>query len=392
MKTTQSELSFERKTCRSCSSTKLHTILDLGNQPLANSLTIANKKVEEYPLVVIQCERCSLVQLKHTIDPKKLFSGYLYRSAINQKFIDHFNNFAASIRDLIGEDSFVLDVGCNDGILLEALKRQGVFSIGVDYSDFRKDWLAKGVVGYTDDFTDLHFSQRIIRDFGYPQAITACNVFAHVADIHGFIRNMDALLAPNGYFIVEVVDLKKMVASGSFDMIYHEHLFYYDIATLKNLLGLHGFSLYASEKIDTHGGSIRAVFKKSSRNSNLILKSQTSLRPFLKKIETDKKKMRTTLTQLQNENIIGFGAPAKATVLAHYYEIDRRHITSVIDDNADKQGKYIPNTGIKIVPFSKKLVSSADYIFIFAWNFADSIKERCHNGGFKGKFIIPFIS
>lgn len=376
-------------------------MFSLNPQPLANNLmSTPNVDVEVFPLTLTQCPECGLVQLQETVEPKKLFDHYLYQSGTNKQFVEHFNELAEHILTLKPNldtfQGYVLDVGSNDGTLLKALEIKDITAVGVEPArNLYKKTREKGfnvVHGY---FDDPKVVKEIITKYGYAQVITACNVFAHVADIHGFIAGVDEILADGGVFIVEVVDFSVMADNVNFDMIYHEHLFHYTMTTLTALLAQHSFRLLKSYVTYTHGGSMRAIFERGPiRHPFIDDHTYSRSEVYAENVSYKIVEIKHKLNDLKGKRIVGYGAPAKATVLLNSIDWDIPKGFKIIEDNKLKQGCFLPVIrGEKINPI--QLVSSSDIDFdnydtivIFAWNFADSIEAKCRSLGFKGEFLV----
>ncbi len=382
--------------CRSCGSDKLVGILNLGRQVPANNLKDAYATavgvVDAAPLRLLFCEECKLVQLAYTVDPKILFDEYLYVSSTSPVFKAHFEELAETINKRFSP-STVLDIGSNDGVLLDPLKKLGIESSGIDpANNFDRP----------DTFKE-YFDDREVRYIFKGKkfdVITACNVFAHIADVHSVIENVKCLLAGEGTFIIEVAYLGSMIENKYFDMIYHEHLFYYSLQSMINLLMPHGLYVNDVELVPTHGGSIRIYASRRFRVSDQArgfltleyckgINYYDTYKKFSKDIEAAKTQNMTLLGKLRRDGykIIGYGAPAKATVLISYFGIDSYYFSNIIDDNPLKTGKCIPETSIEIIKYPENL--DVDYIYILAWNFAESIMAKCKEKGYKGKFIVP---
>lgn len=377
------------KTCRACDSYNITPFLDLGAVPLANNLSSQkNQKTIKAPLVLFYCEGCTCIQLGHTVDPKLLFSDYLYVSSTSQVFVDHFKGLAEEIKRF--NPRLVVDIGSNDGVLLNQLYKLGVKAVGLESATNLCEIANKnGLETFNCWINDASTIPTTLENGA--DVVVGCNVFAHIEDIHNAIRNVSKILDPDGYFIIEVANVSDMLTKGSIDSIYHEHLFYYSLDSLRRLLSMHNFYLYKFGYVDTHGGSIRAIFKYLDRGSQSNNSNRVSFENVCEYSKLAKINIHILKASISSSTgkIIGFGAPAKATTLISVLKLDESTITAIIDDNPLKAYKYIPNTNIQIVPFSADLIESADTIIIFAWNFYESIMKRCKDNGFKGTFIVP---
>ncbi len=374
MKKKSSEKCFKITTCRVCDSKKLKTILDLGDQPLANNLEDSAYSGDKYPLKQVQCQKCKTVQLSHTVDKEVLFADYMYDSSHSKEFIKHFESLAETIVEKYGKKVDVLEVGANDGILIKPLRELGLRAIGIDPAErfcdnktIFKAWI--------EDFEQQYHNKYDV--------IIGCNVFAHIHDINKAMANVVNLLRQEGTFIFEVQYLGKMVDGGLFDMVYHEHFFYWSIQSLAVMLEKHGLYIDEVEDIETHGGSIRVYAK---RDIDLGMEDDIDMSDYQTRVR--EKLFALNSFFASQEHVIIYGAPAKATVLFNKLETSA---VFAIDDNEIKQGKYIPGTGIIIEqsPNGTYWRNSDATVFIAAWNVADSIIKKVRRLGFKGNFVIP---
>lgn len=399
----QSGNHFNIERCRSCKSKRLTDILDLGNQPLANSfLKNPDDKEHRFPLNLVFCESCLLLQIGSTVDRELLFQNYVYHSSTSEVFRNHFQGLASIIKNRLKAQS-VIDIGSNDGILLRPLVELGIKATGIEPSknlaDFCNAEKLPTFCGWIDD-------AELVKKVGFQaDVVTACNVFAHVDKIRSFVNNAFLLLNQEGTFIIEVQHLLKLVEHSYFDMIYHEHFYYYSLKAIMNMVEKCNLRVVDVEEIPTHGGSIRVYIKRYrhdieinreridevlEREGDAGLYSSSELRSLQQTIQVAKNKMRSFLDQIKAENkvIMGYGAPAKGNTLLNYYEVDSTMLERIIDDSASKQGLYTPGTHIRVTAL-KSGDRWPDYFLILAWNFADSIITNLRAKGYEGKFIIP---
>jgi len=396
--------------CRACKGTKLKRWLDLGSQPIANNLldsyvldqfNLSGLDELYFPLELIYCLDCNLVQTSQVVDQDILFKDYLYHSSTSPIFREHFESLAKEEfnKDGVKPLDLVVDIGSNDGILLRPFKDLGARVLGVEPADdIAAKANANGIDTVNEYFTpDL--ANKIKEEHGEATLITATNVFAHIDDLDQVLDGVKLLLAPNGRFMIEVAYLPRMLEQGTFDLIYHEHLCYWHLRPLIALLNRKGFVVSKTWEINTHGGSIR-VFAKIGRGLEInfnniddfdLIKTKEFL-AFPTEIKKRKEEIIKLLSDLkkQKKSIIGYGAPAKMSTMTNYFEIGPETIDYIIEDATAKQSLYSPGKHIKIVPPIDFSNTRVDYIFIFAWNFSQSIIQECKKKGYKGKFIIPF--
>jgi SAM-dependent methyltransferase len=398
--------------CRACKGTKFRKYLDLGEQPLANQLlpreqveylAVNNYKQATYPLALMICQKCDLVQLTHIVNPALMFNDYLYHSSTSAVFQEHFEKLAE--RE-IGEGSIkpgelVVDIGSNDGILLKPFQSRGANVLGVDPAvDIALQANKAGIKTIAGYFT-RKLANEILEKHGPAKLITATNVFAHADDLDEILDGVKILLADDGRFMIEVTYMPKMIKQGTFDLIYHEHLCYWHLWPLAILLNRKGFMPIQIEHVDTHGGSIRVFAVQSALASgpakwdgdyNNFTKSK-EFWAFPKKIENTKKQIVRMLTKYrkQGKTIVGYGAPAKMSTMTNYFGIGPETISFIVEDAPAKWDRYSPGKFIRIGNYEQNIKSGyPDFIFIFAWNFAESIMMKCRAAGYKGSFIVPF--
>lgn len=392
--------------CRGCGGHEFADWLNLDKQPLANALVLSTDspdREKRYPLEVVHCKDCELVQLKYIVDAEVMFTDYLYLSSTSAVFRQHFEDFAAECftRDILDKDDLVVDIGSNDGILLKPFKAAGARVLGVEPAlPIAAAANANGITTIADYF-NVVVADEILRGNGPATLVTMTNVFAHVDYLEEILAGVKKILHPKwGKLIIEVPYLPTMIESGTFDLIYHEHLSYFTKNTIQRTLERYGFRVESIDMVAVHGGSMRVTasvgairvtdvsyIEDRDITESLLFKSFPDI------VDKNRAKTVTTLLKIMQDGgrIIGYGAPAKASTLLNYYRLDQFHIKFIIDDSPAKQGKMIPGARIPILPFPNSIDSiMADYIFIFAWNFKDSIIERLRKEGYRGKFIIPY--
>lgn len=398
--------------CRICKSKSLKKVLDLGSTPPANSFLRKNelrKRETFFPLLVYFCKKCNLVQLGHVVSPELLFKNYLYVSSTSPVFIKHFEEYAKSVFDKfrLNKNSFVVDIGSNDGILLRPFKKLGAKVLGVDPAEDIAKKATKEGLPTLPLFFDQKIAVEISEKYGKADVITANNVFAHVNNLDELTKAVKILLKPGGVFIIEAPYLIDFLDKNLFDLVYHEHLSYLAIKPLEYFFKKHQMKIFDVVKVSSHGGSIRVFVKKISGKHKVTASIKNFLREevakglnkektyldFAKKIKRNKEELLTLLKDIkrQKKMIIGYGAPAKGNTLLNYFGINSRILDYIVDDSPLKQGLYTPGTHIPVVS-SEKLSKEPkpDYIFILAWNFAQPIMDKLFAFSEQGgKFIVP---
>ena len=394
---------MELTSCRSCGGPSPEWFLSLGEHPLPNRfLTKAELRQPEprYPLDLFFCGRCSLVQLGLVVPPEMLFSHYAYASSTSATFRAHFDGLADYLveRFDIGPGSTVVDIGSNDGVLLRPLQERGVRAIGVEPAGNLYELAQMDGLEVINDFFDHGTVEAIGR--GTADAVTACNVFAHVENIQGPVENVRRLLKPGGLFVVEVQYAGAMISDLTFDNIYLEHIYYWTLGSLARFLNAQGMRIVDVEEIPTHGGSLRVAaaseespWPVSARVESILsqeesagLRSQETFSSFAKKVEEVKDGVAQLLAGL-NGQVAGYGAPAKSTTLLNYCGIDQQTVPYIVDDSPLKQGLFTPGTHIPVVGPEVLEEKRPSYILILAWNFADDIIEKTKHLG--ADYILP---
>jgi len=376
--------------CRSCGSQNLKRFISLGYQPLANNLLESeNQKDELYPLEVNFCADCYNCQLSYVVEPEKMFSNYLYMSSTAKSFVKHFERAAEKYIKELGLDkdkSFIIDVGSNDGIALKPFKTNGFSNIlGIEPAKNLSDLANSQGIKTLNAFLNKDSIRKINQK---ADLILASNVFAHNDGVKEMAECFTDLIKDNGTIIIEVQYLLNTLQDLTFDNIYHEHVNYWSLLSLKNFFKLNNFILFKAEKVNTHGGSIRVYIskdknKKIDQSVNNFLNEEkkygldkfTTYKEFEKKVEQLKANFKNNIEKIKNNKgtIIGYGSPAKATTSLNYYGVSNQ-IDFIIEDNQFKQGKFLP--GVKIPIKNKKEVKKkADHMIVLAWNFFDEIKN-----------------
>ena len=393
-------LSCYKFDCRSCGNTKLKRVISLGYQPLANNLlNKKDEKCELYPLEVNYCDRCHNCQLSVAVNPKKMFSNYLYTSSTSKSFREHFVNAANKyIKDfkLNKKKSYIIDIGSNDGVALKPFKNLGFKKIlGVEPAKNLAKLANKNKIKTFNGFLEGNNLKKIKKN---ADLILASNVFAHSDKLKEMAECMFKLLSKNGSIIIEVQYLLNTLKDLTFDNIYHEHYNYWSLTSLITFFDKLNATIYKAEKIETHGGSLRIYVKSSKktkveRSVKLILeeeekfgiKNYKSYQEFAKKVYKIRENVRKNILKLKKNNakIIGYGSPAKATTALNFFGISDE-IECIVEDNKLKHGKFLPGMNIPITS-KEKIKKKPDYAVVLAWNFFEEIKKK--NSSLAHKFI-----
>ena len=393
-------MSIYKFDCRSCGGLNLSRVISLGYQPLANNLlSNKNSNCKFYPLEMNYCKDCHNCQLSVVVDPKKMFSNYLYLSSTSKIFSQHFENAAKKYIDefkLSPKKSYIIDIGSNDGVALKPFKNLKFKNIlGIEPAKNLAKIANKEKIKTFNGFLDKKSMKKIKKN---ADLVLASNVFAHSNELKIMAECMLELIKKNGTIIIEVQYLLNTLKDLTFDNIYHEHYNYWSLTSLVTFFSRLRAKIYKAEKIDTHGGSLRIYVKKNTnikmeKSVKLLLneeekfgiKNYRTYQAFAKKVYEIRDKVRKNISNLKKNNnkIIGYGSPAKATTALNFYGISKE-IEFIVEDNRLKHGKFLP--GMKI-PITSKLniKQKPDYALVLAWNFIDEIKRK--NSDLAHKFI-----
>lgn len=401
-----------RTDCRMCNGAELSKIWSFGNTPLANSYLkpeeIAQNTELEAPLDVYYCADCHLVQLLDVVSQHELFDNYLYVSSTSPTFVDHFKQYAERITERfnLGNTSFVIDVGSNDGVLLKPLQEAGIRVLGIDPAGNIADQATSDGLPTIAEYFTPAVAKDIAKQHGLANIITANNVFAHTDYVDSFTAAVKEVLAADGVFIIEAQYLGDLLTNNLFDIVYHEHVCYYSVHPLVTFFSKHDMEVFDVEQLPVHGGSIRVYVQhadgphdRHQRLDNILqqeiqqgLTSLTPYQDFAHRIDRNKVTLQTMLRQLksQGKRIVGYGAPAKATTLMHVLGLDQSTLDFIIDDAPLKQGLVMPGTHVPIVSSDHLYNENIDYCLILAWNFAEPIMANHAKFAQRGgHFIIP---
>ena len=397
-------LNSYKTSCRVCGG-GLNHYLSLGLSPLANNLNNAKNDTNDlYPLDLNFCKQCSNSQLSVAVPSDKMFNNYVYQSSTSKQFRNHFEEIAKEVKNdfNLNKKSLVVDIGSNDGIFLKPLKDMDVNAIGVEPAkNISKIANAKGLKTLTEYFSQKTVN-KIIREYGKADLVTAFNVFAHSDGLKEILNNTEKVLKKDGEFIFEIQYLLRTINDLTFDNIYHEHFNYWCLLSILNFFEGSELKVYKVKEVDTHGGSLRVYTTKNknkrqhkSINQYIELEKRFKLDKidtyykFAKDIENIKhnslKKINSIISE--NKKIIGYGAPAKATTVLNYFGINSDHFEYIVDDNHLKHNLYVPETGIKIIESDTINPDDYDFVLVLAWNFFDSIKKQQKKLFNKSSFI-----
>ena len=407
-----------RDSCRICGSKNLTSILNLGDQYFANYSPKSNDVVpfeEKIPLELVRCDKsidpksCGLVQLRHTTPPNLMYDRYFYRSGINQTMTNNLNEIAkqAISKIKLNPNDIVIDIGCNDGTLLQNYKELPIRSVGFDP--------AKNMVQFSKQtgaaiITEFFSAEEFIKNYGSEKAkiITSIAMFYDLEDPNQFVDDISKILHPDGIWILELSYLPLMLSQNAFDTIVHEHLEYYHLDALEFLLSKFNLKVVDIQLNDINGGSFRVVVQHKEKSidnkslqhitelrekeKNLNLSTNQPFNDFIIKINAEKDKLVTFIkTEVSaGKTVHCYGASTKGNTLLQFYNLDKKLIQFIADKNPDKWGRKTIGTDISIISEEESHSMNPDYFLILPWHFINEFKEReknyLKNGG---KLLVP---
>lgn len=394
--------------CRSCGWAQLEPVLSLGDMPLANSLLDRSEDIaERYPLDLVRCTRCDLVQITETIPPEILFREYSYFSSFSDTFVRHARSFATQMRERLdlGADSLVVEAASNDGYLLQFFAEERIPVLGIEPARNVANAATTRGIDTVPEFLDPELAESLVASHcRHADLVVANNVLAHVADLHGFVEGLRTLAGEQGLVSIEVPYVCEMVERLEFDTIYHEHLCYFSLTSVQRLLQEHGLSVVDVERLPVHGGSLRVLARSGSASPATAVTTLLEREDawgvggteryvtFARDVEALRRSISTLMRRLAEagERIAGYGAAAKAVVLMNACGLDDSVIEFVVDRNPYKQGKLLPGVRVPIYPPDALDETNLGYVLVFVWNIAAEViqqQQRFADGG--GKFIIP---
>ena len=399
--------------CRFCSSNRIFKVIDFGSVGLAGGFLLPEnfKNEKKHDQQLYFCEDCYLLQIINKIDAKLLFKDYFYFSSAISTLRNHFKSYAKEVTEefLIPETSTVLEIGCNDGILLKPFLELGISKvIGVDPSTNVISTIKNGNIITYNEFLTEDLAINILNKHGPVDMICANNVFAHINDMKDITKAIKLLLKPKGIFIFEVHYIGSLIEEVQYDMIYHEHIYYYSLLTLQKFFKKFSLEIFNVKPIPIHGGSMRYYVRNSDLSKNKkISENVINLQEkeyekgydekitfvnYSKKVNDTKINLMALLNDLKKlgKSVVGYGASGRANTLIQFCGIDNSLLEYIVDDAPIKQGLYTPGSHLRIYSRDKLADKTPDYILIFAWSFFNEIIEKnikyLHEGV---KFIIP---
>lgn len=397
--------------CQITGSKDLFTAIDLGHQApcdLLLSKDSLNQPEATYPLSLKISASSSLGQLSYAIDGYVLYpQDYFYRSNVSKPLKDYLLSLGTELFSQFSfpQNSFCLDIGCNDGTLLSSLKKHHFQVLGVEPTNMGNYAIKKNKVPVIQDYFTSSLAKKILQKNGQAKLITMTNVFAHMINLGEVMTGLCQLLDKDGVFVSESQYLLDVLERNQFDLVYHEHMRLYSLKSLVKLFSYYGLEIFDAQRVWHREGSLRVYVSWKNRypvskNVNQLLKQESKAhlsdpkvwKQWRQNIETEKIKTMEFLYRLkkQGKKIVADSCPGRGVVLLNYYGIDETLIPYVSQTpGSEKIGKFIPGTHIPIVSNQIILKDQPDYVLILAWHYADYIISNWRKKGLKSKFIIP---
>lgn len=380
--------------CRGCLGKELFSALDLGNLPIANELLIAdNSVIEKYPLHLRVCTGCGLGQVADVVTPERIFRDYRYLSSMSSTFLLHASDFVEQrVREeLFVKGDWVLEIASNDGYLLKNFLGYDIKVIGVEPAENVAEISRALGIETISEFFSSKLASEIFSEYGFPKLIIANNVMAHVPDLLDFIRGLAILCGPYTQISIENPSLANILIGLQFDTIYHEHYSYLTASAVATISRMNGLHLFKVEELSIHGGSNRYWLKRFEAD-NFIDPSVNKTKKFeidnglfdAKEWENYSSKVSKILDNFlawlhagseNNRRIYGYGAAAKASTILNSIEIDPNLVLAIADVSLEKQQRFMPPHGIKIISPEELFTKNPTDIVIFPWNIKSEIAE-----------------
>ena len=397
--------------CRHCSKELSHTFIDLGSSPPSNSyLTEHTMKEPEkwYPLKVMVCDSCWLVQTEDFVGSAEMFSDdYAYFSSYSRTWLEHAHNYVENmtVRFNLDADSMVVEIAANDGYLLQYVNDKNIPCYGIEPTHSTAQAAREKGIEIIEEFFGVEEAEKLVGQGRQADLTVSNNVLAHVPDINDFVKGFSILLKPNGVTTFEFPHLLNLVKQKQFDTIYHEHYSYLSLIAVQSIFEANGLTIFDVEEIPTHGGSLRIYAQRSDSNSHpisdnvKIIKSNeeqegldtlsfyTGFQLQAKKVKFD---MISFLLKARSEgkSVVAYGAAAKGNTILNYAGIRPDSLPYVVDMNPAKQGKYMPGSRIPIIDEARLKQDKPDYVLILPWNLKNEITNQLdYINDWGGKFV-----
>ena len=395
--------------CQVCGSEQLDDVLDLGYMPPVNQMVEIGSIPRQqpwFPTHLLHCRDCDLVQLGLAVDPAIIFPPeYPYTSGTTKLLRDNFADLQRESAGMLGlgKDDLVVDIGSNDGTLLSNFKTAGIRVLGIEPTDVGDIANSRGIPTLKRYFGG-EVARKVAKEHGPASVVTAANCFAHMEDVHSIVDGIVEMLKDDGAFISESHYLIPLLDTLQYDTIYHEHLRYYSVASLKHLFEMHDLEIFHARPIPSHGGSIRVYAARHGRHPvqdsvRRMLSAEPRgeamakrLASFRRDVVLSKLRLLSMLRELKEKGrrIAGISAPSRASTLVNYVGLDEALIDYVCEIAGSlKIGKCMPGTAIPVVDEARLFEDQPDCAVVFSWHIADELAPKLRAKGFRGQLITP---
>jgi len=358
----------------------------------------AFKRERKYPLEIYFCENCYLVQIGKTVPRRVLFSDYKYLSSVTETLRNHFELLANKIMSY--SPKFVVEIGCNDGVLLSPLRSLGIRALGVEPAHNVAERARVRGLNVIEGFFGTELARKIVATHGYSDLVTGSNVFAHIENIVDAFKGVANLLAMNGILIMEVHYVLDLLAGLQYDFFYHEHIFYYSLLSLRQLLRRVGLEVFRVERLSLHGGSIRvfasvsgsreiedSVHQATRHEIGMGLDRTDTYLEFSRRVIRHRDELYRVITKIKSEHstIAGYGASGRATTLLNFLRLPAGTVTYIVDDSPARQDHYLPGIHVPIFGQARLNERPPDYVLLLAWSYEAEIRRKTNK-----PMIVPF--
>jgi hypothetical protein len=395
--------------CQVCGNPHLRRVLSLGYMPPVNQMVKTGEVPRQqswFPTDLLYCNRCELVQLGLAVDPVIIFPPeYPYTSGMTKLLRDNFAELYAESSAMLGlgKDDLCIDIGSNDGTLISNFQKGGHRVLGIEPTDVSRIANERGIPTLQAYF-NADVARQVRETYGPARVVTAANCFAHIEDVHAIVDGIVAMLAPHGVFISESHYLIGLLDRLQYDTIYHEHLRYYSVRSIKALLEMHDLEIFHARPIPTHGGSIRVyAARRGVEKVRPSVRQMTDAEPqgeamerrlaqFRHEVVLSKLRLHAFLRDIKEKGgrIAGISAPSRASTLVNYVGLEENIIDYVCEIAGSlKIGKNMPGTQIPVVDEAKLFEDQPDCAIIFSWHIADELAPKLRAKGFRGQLVTP---
>lgn len=389
--------------CRACGSSNLRELLDYGNMPPAGGFTRLDDPAidAKAPLRLGYCSNCTLMQTLDTIPSDSIFRNYSYRSSASKPLVKHFKELARQlVREFSLQGKTVVEIGCNDGVMIKPLRSLGVKVAGVDPSDVALEASERDKWSLYNDYLIPDIARDVVEDHGKADLVVAFNVMAHTDNLLAFVMGVRELLKDEGVFIAEVQYQRDLLNKVQFDTVYHEHTCYYSLTAATHLLTRAGMYIWDAEPIETHSGSIRiyaspiqAAYRKRPRLASLLtaetMENGLGVKSFADRAIRARENIKELMQLLSGHGVpvAAYGAAGRATILLNWCRLGPDQIQYVVDASPLRIGKYVPGVKIPIRPLDYFERNQPSLTMITAWNYAYAIRNT--HPLYTGRWLTP---